>query len=70
MELFRFSGYYIMDDGIDEKITININCGERALECVKCMSFKCKHIIIIWKDQHERNYLEKFGFLNPITRIV
>lgn len=69
MELFRYSTHYEMEID-DEKIAIVINRSEHALECHKCKSFKCKHIIIIWKDAQERNYLEKKRLPNPLKYLV
>lgn len=69
MELFRYQLHYEMEIE-NEKITIMINRPERALKCHKCKSFKCKHIIIIWKDEQEKNYLEKKRLHNPLKYLV
>lgn len=64
MEIFRYSTHYTIIDEKD-KIEISYNGGERALECLSCESFTCRHITLIWKDEQEKNYLEQKRYHNP-----
>jgi len=69
-DVIRYKTHYeLYDNVINKKLDIVINRNERSLECLKCESFNCDHILHIWKIQQEIIHLKQLNYLNPFENL-
>lgn len=67
VDLVRYETHYeLYDNSISKKIEVIINKSESGLECRTCTdSFRCDHVLNIWKIPMEIIHLEQLRFFNP-----
>lgn len=70
-DLVRYETHYELFDVITKnKINIIINRSENGLECERCDSFKCDHVLFIWNSVIEKTHLRQMKFPNPFIYLT